>query len=97
MKSSAIEKLEKCLQESLQEIQTRDAQAAQHDIKLKELQDQATQATRQVQQLEVSLAECQKEIQVYVHQLDETRKAHDQETGDKKAEVDQLVMPIYIV
>ena len=90
-KNSTIEKLENRLQENLKEIQTRDAQAAQHETKLQEFQEQAAQGTRQIQQMEISLAECQKEIQLYVHQLEEMRKSHEQEIGDRTSQVDNSV------
>lgn len=86
--------MERALQDQKQEIQSRDSQSAQLGQKLEKLEEQADKATQQVRKMEVSLAECQKEIEMYVEQLKEVRAAHDQELEEKRLEV-RFMLPSF--
>ena len=97
MKNTMANQLDKALQEQQQQLEARDVQSQQHNDKLKNLQEQAGQATTTVQYLEVSLAECRKEIEVYIKQLDEARKTHEEEVEDNKVEVCVLQCPCVYV
>lgn len=79
--------MERALKEQKQEIETRDTQSVQHGQKLEKLEEQADKATQQVRKMEVSLAECHKEIEMYIGQLKEARDAHEQELEERRLEV----------
>ena len=79
--------MERAIKEQKQEIESRDVQSAQHGQKLENLEEQAELATQQVRKLEASLAECHKEIEMYVEQLKDVRAAHEQELEQKRLEV----------
>lgn len=79
--------MERAIQEQKQEIETRDTQSVHHSQKLEKLEEQADKATQQVRKMEVSLAECHKEIEMYVGQLKEAHSAHEQELEEKRLEV----------
>ena len=79
--------MERALKEQKQEIETRDTQSVQHGQKLEKLEEQADKATQQVRKMEVSLAECHKEIEMYIGQLKEARVAHEQELEERRLEV----------
>ena len=87
LKKSLADQVERALKEHKQEIESRDTQSAQHSKKLEKLEEQAEEATQQVRKMEVSLAECHKEIDMYVEQLKEARSAHEQELEEKRLEV----------
>lgn len=97
LKNTMANQLDKALQEHQHQLEARDVQSQQHNDKLKNLQEQAGQATTTVQYLEVSLAECRKEIEVYIKQLDEARKTHEEEVEDNKVEVCVLQCPCVYV
>lgn len=94
LKKSLTDQMERALQEQKQEIQLRDSQSAQHGQKLEKLEEQADKATQQVRKMEVSLAECHKEIEMYVEQLKEARAAHEQELEEKRLEV-RFMLPSF--
>ena len=79
--------MERALKEQKQEIETRDTQSVQHGQKLEKLEEQAEKATQQVRKMEVSLAECHKEIEMYIGQLKEARDAHEKELEERRLEV----------
>lgn len=79
--------MERAMKEQKQEIESRDVQSVQRGQKLEKLEEQAEQATQQVRKMEDSLAECHREIEVYVEQLKDARTAHDQEMEQKRLEV----------
>ena len=87
LKKSLGDQMERALQEQKKEIEVRDTQSVQHSQKLEKLEEQADKATQQVRKMEVSLAECHKEIEMYVEQLKEARSAHEQELEEKGLEV----------
>ena len=87
LKKSLGDQMERALQEQKKEIEVRDTQSVQHSQKLEKLEEQADKATQQVRKMEVSLAECHKEIEMYVEQLKEARSAHEQELEGKGLEV----------
>lgn len=87
LKKSVADQMERALKEQKQEIETRDTQSAQHGQKLEKLEEQADKATQQVRKMEVSLAECHKEIEMYIGQLKEARDAHEQELEERRLEV----------
>lgn len=87
LKKSLSDQMERALQEQKQEIESRDTQSVEHGQKLEKLEEQADKATQQVRKMEVSLAECHKEIEMYVDQLKEARSAHDQELEERRLEV----------
>ena len=84
--------MERALQEQKQEIESRDSQSVQHGKKLEKLEEQADKATQQVRKMEVSLAECHKEIEMYVEQLKQVRSAHEQELEEKRLGVSCKVL-----
>lgn len=55
--------------------------------KFAEIESQAQDATSQMKHLQSSLAECQDEIKVYMQQLEEMRKDHDDEIHSAHDEV----------
>lgn len=87
LKKSLADQMERALKEQKQEIETRDTQSVQHGQKLEKLEEQADKATQQVRKMEVSLAECHKEIEMYIDQLKEARDAHEQELEERRLEV----------
>lgn len=87
--------MERALQEQKQEIESRDSQSVQHGKKLEKLEEQADKATQQVRKMEVSLAECHKEIEMYVEQLKQVRSAHERELEEKRLGVSCKVLSEY--
>lgn len=92
LKKSIADQMERALQEQKQEIESRDSQSVQHGKKLEKLEEQADKATQQVRKMEVSLAECHKEIEMYVEQLKQVRSAHEQELEEKRLGVSCKVL-----
>ena len=97
LKKSIADQMERALQEQKQEIESRDSQSVQHGKKLEKLEEQADKATQQVRKMEVSLAECHKEIEMYVEQLKQVRSAHEQELEEKRLGVSCKVLSGYVV
>lgn len=87
LKKSLSDQMERAIQEQKQEIELRDTQSAHHGQKLEKMEEQAEKATQHVRKMEVSLAECHKEIEMYVEQLKEVRSAHEQELEERRLEV----------
>ena len=79
--------MERAIQEQKQQMELRDTQSVQHGQKLEKMEQQAENATQHVRKMEVSLAECHKEIEMYVEQLKEVRSAHEQELEERRLEV----------
>ena len=92
LKKSIADQMERALQEQKQEIESRDSQSVQHGKKLEKLEEQADKATQQVRKMEVSLAECHKETEMYVEQLKQVRSAHEQELEEKRLGVSCKVL-----
>jgi len=90
LKKSVVDQMERAMKEQKQEIESRDVQSVQRGQKLEKLEEQAEQATQQVRKMEDSLAECHREIEVYVEQLKDARTAHDQEMEQKRLEMSKL-------
>lgn len=90
LKKSVVDQMERAMMEQKQEIESRDVQSVQRGQKLEKLEEQAEQATQQVRKMEDSLAECHREIEVYVEQLKDARTAHDQEMEQKRLEMSKL-------
>jgi gas vesicle protein len=51
------------------------------------MENQAENATKQMKHLQTSLADCQNEIKIYIQQLEEARKEHEDELTSAHNEV----------
>lgn len=87
LKNTNLEKLERSLKEHIARLAVSEDQNTTQKKKFAEIESQAQDATTQMKRLQVSLAECQDEIKVYMQQLDEMKKEHDDEIHNSHEEV----------